>query len=110
MCNVLGPLYVSLGCFKDTAERAIPILEKTDKILDGHYRTRENAIEKCLQIALNRGFNTFAVQHGGACFGSSTARNTYNKYGSSSKCASDGKGGPLANEVYAIRGNHARVI
>ena len=73
-------------------------------ILDGFYRTRWNAITKCYQAALKLGYSTFALQDGGQCFSSSDARKTYNKYGASSNCRNDGKGGPLANEVYAIKG------
>ena len=99
-----------MGCFKDADNRAIPSLEGTDATLDGHYRTRENAVGKCLRVAIKRGYSAFAVQDGGACFSSSTTRNTYSKYGPSTSCAANGKGGPMANEVYAIRGNPYAII
>ncbi|XP_035673194.1 uncharacterized protein LOC118413770 [Branchiostoma floridae] len=95
--------YTSLGCWRDTADRAIPILEGTDPLLDGvNYQERDNAIEKCYQVARSRGFPVFAVQHGGSCFGSADGLNTYNKYGPSMDCAGDGEGGGWANEVYMI--------
>ena len=46
----------------------------------------------------------FAVQDGGWCAASATASSTYNKYGVSSACRQDGEGGPLANQVYVIKG------
>ncbi|XP_066275109.1 uncharacterized protein [Branchiostoma lanceolatum] len=45
-----GAKYISLGCWKDSSNRAIPTLEKTDARLDGSYRARANAIEKCYQV------------------------------------------------------------
>jgi len=51
---------------------------------------------------LSKGYNVFAVQDGGQCFGLNTEVITYNKYGASTDCLSDGKGGPMANEVYQI--------
>ncbi|XP_035693199.1 uncharacterized protein LOC118427484 isoform X2 [Branchiostoma floridae] len=98
--------YVSLGCWKDNSDRAIPILEGTDPRLDGYYRERNNATEKCFQVALSRNFPVFSVQHGGQCFGSADGLNTYNKYGPSSDCGGDGEGGVWANEVYQIIGGY----
>ncbi|KAI8500095.1 hypothetical protein Bbelb_224120 [Branchiostoma belcheri] len=94
--------YTGLGCWTDTSDRAIPILEGTDPRLDGPYQSRQDAIQKCYQVAQSRGFTVFAVQNGGQCFGSANAFNTYNRYGPSTACAADGEGGPWANEVYQI--------
>ncbi|XP_019630295.1 PREDICTED: fibrillin-2-like [Branchiostoma belcheri] len=94
--------YQSLGCWRDDDDRAIPSLEGTDARLDGYYRTRNDPIEKCYQVALSRGFAVFAVQDGGQCLGSADAQNTYKKHGPSTACAADGKGGVFANEVYLI--------
>ncbi|XP_035666862.1 uncharacterized protein LOC118409712 [Branchiostoma floridae] len=95
--------YVSLGCWRDTADRAIPVLEGTDPRLDNrYYPARQNPIEKCYLVAFDRGFRVFAVQDDGQCFGSANAHNTYKKYGPSTACAADGEGGPWANEVYQI--------
>ncbi|XP_066297373.1 uncharacterized protein [Branchiostoma lanceolatum] len=93
--------YTSLGCWKDTNDRALTMLEGSDPRLDGKYGERQNAIDKCYQVALSRGFTVFAVQHSGQCFGSADA-NTYNKHGPSTGCAADGEGGRSANEVYQI--------
>ncbi|XP_019629805.1 PREDICTED: uncharacterized protein LOC109474031 [Branchiostoma belcheri] len=96
--------YTSLGCWRDSATRAIPILEGTDSLLDGDYQSRHHAIQKCYQVALSRGFTVFAVQYGGECFGSANGINTYNRYGPTTTCAEDGKGGAWGNEVYKITG------
>jgi len=96
--------YVSVGCYKDTASRAIPILEGLSSILDGSYTHRVNPIAKCAVAALSWGFNMFAVQHGGQCLASATAPLTFYKYGKSTACWSGGEGGPWANEVYVIKG------
>jgi len=94
--------YVSIGCYKDTASRAIATLEEKDSILDGPYQDRVSPIAKCAVAAMRRGYNMFAVQHGGACFSSGTAHWTFDKYGNSTACGDDGEGGPWANEVYFI--------
>ena len=46
----------------------------------------------------------FAVQNGGWCAASATAVKTFDKYGTSAACKGDGEGGPLANQVYVIKG------
>ncbi|XP_019616699.1 PREDICTED: uncharacterized protein LOC109464206 [Branchiostoma belcheri] len=99
-----GDRYHSLGCWKDHSSRAIPTLEGLDSGLgDMHnYKTRSNAVEKCYQAAKSRSFTVFAVQYGGQCFGSADGHNTYCKYGRSTACQADGKGGTWANEVYRI--------
>ena len=47
----------------------------------------------------------FAVQNGGWCASSSTAPQTFDKYGKSAACKADGEGGPWGNQVYVIKGN-----
>ncbi|XP_035700319.1 uncharacterized protein LOC118432806 [Branchiostoma floridae] len=97
--------YRSLGCWRDSSNRAIPILEGTDPRLDGHYQARVNATDKCFRVARSRGFSVFAVQNGGQCFGSAEGHNTYTRYGarSSSDCGEDGEGGYYASSVYQIK-------
>ena len=96
--------YETIGCYKDTGNRAITILEGTDPILDGSYGSRKNPIAKCAIVALRKGYNTFAVQNGGQCAASATAAQTFDKYGKSTACKADGEGGPWANQVYLIKG------
>ena len=54
--------------------------------------------------AMRKGYRMFAVQNGGWCAASATAHKTFDKYGKSTACKSDRKGGPWANQVYVIRG------
>ena len=98
------PRYETIGCFQDHGSRAIPSIEGQDSILDGNYQARQDSIEKCYRAAKKRGFHIFAVQNGGWCASSASAGKTFNKYGKSSACKSDGKGGPWANQVYYITG------
>ena len=79
-------------------------MEGQDANLDGNYQVRNRAIEKCYQAAKKRGFQVFAIQHGGWCASSATAASTFDKYGKSTACQADGKGGSMANQVYYIKG------
>ena len=97
------PSYTNIGCWKDDPERAIQILEGKYDTLDGDYKKRENAIEKCFQVAVKRGFKYFAVQNGGQCFASEDAGPRYSMYGKADTCR-DGKGASWANDVYIING------
>ena len=96
--------YESIGCYRDTRNRAILPLEGKDSILDGRYWTRKNPIAKCAAAARRAGYSMFAVQNGGWCAASATAGKTFDKYGKSTACGSDGEGGPWANQVYVIKG------
>ena len=99
--------YESVGCFKDSSERAI---ESVDGKYHGHfpssfllwydYKSRQQAIQKCAVFAKLKGYKMFGIQDGGMCVTSASAHETYNKYGESQDCKSDGKGGFLANHVY----------
>ncbi|KAI8509127.1 hypothetical protein Bbelb_129750 [Branchiostoma belcheri] len=92
-----------LGCWvDDAAPRAIPGLEGLDPILDGDYWLRTDAIKKCQEAAVSRGYEVFAVQNGGWCGSSVNAKQTYKMYGVSTACRADGEGGPGANEVYLV--------
>ncbi|XP_078379589.1 uncharacterized protein LOC144662599 isoform X2 [Oculina patagonica] len=93
----------TLGCYNDTSKHAIPTLEGQDGILNGNATSRRDPIGKCYEAAKKRGFKVFALQDGGWCSSSATAEKTFNKYGISSNCKSDGEGGPLANQVYYIK-------
>ena len=96
----------SIGCYADLEwYPAIPSLERKDPQLDGaNYKRRTDAIEKCAFVAKQRRNKVFALQDGGMCLSSSTAHMTFQTYGRSSKCKSDGKGGKEANQVYVIGG------
>ena len=107
-----GEKYTHLGCFRDTATRMVPTLENTDSRLDGGYQQRADAIEKCYNVAKDRGMKIFGLQHGGWCAGD-FHMHSYDILGSpgqnngplsgypASQCA-NGKGGAWANDVYKI--------
>ena len=59
--------FVSIGCWKDRGARAIPTLEGKDGRLKGNYQQRKDAIKLCYEAAKARGFQIFAIQHGGWC-------------------------------------------
>ena len=90
----------SLGCWRDTTDRAIPALEGLDRVLDGNYSIRQEAIEKCVQAGFTRSYNIIALQNGGLCSGSRNAGETYRKYGEVSSCSA--KGEPSVNHVYRM--------
>ena len=106
--TVFAVPYVTIGCFQDQGSRAISTLEGIDSILDGSYPYRADAINKCYQAAKERGFHMFAVQAGGWCASSASAAQTFDKYGKSSACGVDGKGGGWSNQVYIIKGKRKR--
>lgn len=87
-----------------TVGRAIPSLEGTGDFLDGDYKDRENAIEKCARQASGRGHFLFGIQDGGWCGSSENLLETFDKYGyyDWQGCVKDGKGGPLTSRVYAM--------
>ncbi|XP_035695381.1 uncharacterized protein LOC118429108 [Branchiostoma floridae] len=99
-----NPKYFTLGCWKDTSSRAITIVEGSDSRLDGQYSRRQDAINKCYEVAKAKGNAVFSVQNGGQCGTSSNAQSTYYKFGRSTACKTDGKGGGWANQVYRIIG------
>ena len=102
--------YTDVGCYKDKGDRAIPTLEGKDSILDGPYKSRKIAIEKCAVAARRKGFHMFALQDGGWCAASATAENSFDKYGKSNDCKDDGEGGPWANNVYVLQGWSGRML
>lgn len=90
------------GCYKDNPDRALPLLEAMSPLLDGSYMQRAAAIRRCAKAAYDLQLHVFAVQNGGQCLGGTDANLSYNKYGSSTQCQGNGRGGPWANQVYKI--------
>ena len=85
---------------------AIDTLEGKSEVsdeLDGNYKDRTNAIKKCYEATKKLGTEPgiFALQNGGECRSSRDAWLRYGIYGPSQRCK-EGKGGPLANDVYRI--------
>jgi hypothetical protein len=82
--------YEYVGCYKDTATRAMPVaLPRRIPLID------------CKNEAAFRGYTVFGIQNGIECWSGPNAPNTYNKYGISTACK-NGEGGPWANDVYRI--------
>jgi len=96
--------FTSVGCYFP-GSGLIPSLEGEDSRLDGgNYKVRTDAIGKCASVAKQRGYKVFALYDGGRCLSSSNAHMTFQRYGKSYHCKSDGRGGKLGNHVYVIGG------
>ena len=93
--------YNPLGCWQDDLNRAVPMMEGTDPRIELNYQHRNNAVNKCFQVARQRHMVVFAIQNGGQCFAAED-RNGFQKYGASKKCKGSSKGGHLTNNVYRI--------
>ncbi|XP_065675162.1 uncharacterized protein LOC105845100 isoform X8 [Hydra vulgaris] len=93
-------VFLKLGCWRDTQDRALVTLEgkSPEEILLYHKRT--DPLGYCYRAASNYGYRIFALQNGGQCFAGNNA--SYQKFGVSNNCWSNGGGGPFANEVYTI--------
>merc|ERR1712048_53819 len=91
-----------MGCWKDTIVRAMPTLEGRDPRLDGEYQMRGDAISKCYQVALSRGYKYFGLQHSGRCLAGNDDE-AFKKYGKSLDCKGEGKGGKWANDIYLVQ-------
>lgn len=90
----------SLGCWRDiSTKRALPSLEKTHHILSDPYKKRSNPILKCAQVANDRGFTIFGIQHGGQCFAGHNGDKTFSMYGPSNLC----KGKPYKSLIYVSK-------
>ena len=99
-----------LGCYKDNdRDRALPIDY-------ANFRSQINwkewpqlkTVQQCAQVAVNKGYEYFAVQFYGVCYTGNDASQTYNKHGSSDKCVETDKtlgfrvGEKYTNFVYRI--------
>ena len=82
-----------MGCWEDERTRAIA----------GDIRiTSNNPIEECYNFAKENEFTVFAVQNDDECFAAVDAHETYNKYGVSTDCNNNGRGGDWAQNVYYV--------
>ncbi|CAB3981271.1 Collagen alpha-4(VI) chain [Paramuricea clavata] len=95
--------YRNVGCYKDALPRAVPSLEGSDPILNGYYKNRHDAVEKCAHVAKSRGYQLFTIQNGGFCSSGPMAHRTFQVYGPASKCKG-GLGGKWASDVYIFNG------
>ena len=109
-------LFNPIGCWKDGDPRTLVIAEESRphisnptsnscNFLHGPYKTRKDPIENCYKTAKCKKRKIFALQDGGQCFisGPNQPLTAHEKYNRSTACGVDGKGGPLANEVYEIK-------
>ena len=95
--------YTSIGCLNDLSwYTAVPTLEGQDQLLDGDYKQRENAIQKCALVSQKRGYKVFAIQDGGKCMSSSSAHKTFNRAGRPTQCKREGRGEFMVNHFYVI--------
>ena len=65
-------------------------------------------MKRCVRVAYDKGYEYFAIQFSGECFGGKDARKQYAKHGKSGGCwvfdnqTGHGVGGSLTNFVYRI--------
>ena len=96
-----------VGCFWDYFDRALPdhYANFRDQIM---WKNMHLTVNQCARVAQGKGYEYFAVQFYGECYGGKNAENMYNRYGKSTYCwAFDkqngfGVGRGLANFVYRI--------
>merc|ERR1711931_143222 len=92
------------GCYKNKMPHKVTLLERTDKRLDKYnYKRRENAIQKCLEVAKDAGYAHFAIGNKGQCWGSKG--DEYAEQGEAKVCPAHGKGKYAVINVYSIAAN-----
>jgi C-type mannose receptor len=62
---------------------------------------RKNAIQRCMRLALKKGYKIFAIYEKKQCRSGRESIKKYKRYGRSRNCV-DGRGGKWANSVYTI--------
>ena len=103
------PSLQPLGCYYDNRDdRALPV----------HYANFRNwivwtrmelTVNQCARVAQDAGYEYFAVQFYGECYGGKDVGNSYAKYGKSTDCweydkqKGFGVGADLTNFVYRIK-------
>merc|ERR1712168_268751 len=92
------------GCYKNKMPHKVTLLERTDKRLDKYnYKKRENAIQKCFEVAKDAGYAHFAIGNKGQCWGSKG--DEYAEQGEAKVCPAHGKGKYAVINVYSIAAN-----
>merc|ERR1712002_894433 len=92
------------GCYNNKMPQKVTLLERTDKRLDKYnYKRRENAIQKCFEVAKDAGYAHFAVGNKGQCWGSKG--DEYAEQGEADVCPAHGKGKYAVINVYSIAAN-----
>ena len=94
--------YNPLGCWEQTSNTAIPLIEGSDPRIEGDYKLRTNAIRKCYQVARQRHMVVFAIKDGGMCFASADL-DGHQRHKKSKECRNRwSKGTSRAKNVYSI--------
>ena len=81
-----------MGCWGDDWDRAIKEPKTT---------FNSNPIERCQDLAAQKGNTVFGLQYGKSCYTAADAELTYKKHGPKTNCK-DGVGGFWALDVYKI--------
>ena len=94
--------YEEVGCYEDNqvSPRPLPeLLADLRSIVDWH--ALDKVIDKCAQLASDKGYTYFGLQSLGQCMSGKDAEKTFNKDGGSSGCIK-GLGNNSENSVYRI--------
>ena len=98
-------LFKRIGCFCDNycgdKPEATTVRAISGKIT---FYTPSTAVTKCYEKAKAGGYSHFAVQYYQECFTSEDAGSTYDRFGRTTGCTSDGRGGSWKSTVYEIAG------
>ncbi|CAB3990863.1 Hypothetical predicted protein, partial [Paramuricea clavata] len=92
------PVITPVGCYKDRADRAMPVFYKSFRNQINWY-SMESTVNQCAQVAYGSGFQYFGVQFYGECWSGAMANETYDKYGETTTCW-EGVGKDWTNFVY----------
>ena len=95
--------FTYIGNYWDAFDRVLLVNEdKGNPFLDGNYKTRSDVINKCYNVAKEKGDKYFAIQDGGFC--SSSNSEDYAKLGPAPVKDLTNKylGGPWNNAVYKV--------
>merc|ERR1712080_51662 len=93
--------YKNLKCWWNRIPQVMDSLEGTDSRLDGFFRYRKDAVNKCFEVARDNGYAYFAVGGKGKCL-ATHSESAYKTYGSRSHCPSHGKGAYAVMNVYNV--------
>merc|ERR1712168_1701875 len=93
--------YTNLGCWRNKIPQAVTRLEGSDGRLDRFdYRRRDDAVNKCHEVAKDQGYDFFGVGNKGQCWAGNG--DAYQEYGLSQSCPENGKGSYGVINVYSI--------
>jgi len=94
--------YEDMGCWRNKIVQKLNLLERTDERLDKwNYKNRDDAINKCMNVAADAGYDFFAVGNKGQCWAGHG--DIYQHYGQPRECPTGGKGKYGIVNVYMIK-------